>query len=627
MLKHTQTLFLCFLGFRILNALLVQTFHVADEYWQTLEVAHRFVWGYGYLTWEWQPAATLRSFAHPGLFAALYSALRWCGLDAVWPASLEILPKLLQSAISSVGDVCLHLFAAATFGQSFAVYFSLANLTNWFLLHNLTRTLANSIETSLFAVFLCFWPVVSEPVWTTTEEEDERRMIRRRRVALVAAGACFVFRPTSAVIWLFFAAVHFFETRRKLNFILEASLISSLVLIVAAAIDAAYFGDFVSPLLQFVKFNFLSSGAAHYGSHPWHWYLSNGLPMLLGPFILPFALGLLKMRSQDKKFAALILTNVAAFSLIGHKEARFLMPLIPICNIFVAQTLSKWLNFNFSNSKNLHPLQARFPQLVQPQNSPIRRRSHASHFEHPKAGESSRSKTSPKMAASRNREMAAPKNREMAPNIEKLRDHENWAKVGRRRRMLPCILACLVITSSLVMAIYTCAVHQRGNLDLMRFVRSEEDIQSLLLLMPCHHTPGYAYVHRESLKLDFLDCSPGLPEKILDEADVFYENPMAFLKERYNVVGDLKNYNLTTFVKNPFYEKNNGLNFKTVSEPMVNRQLPTHIAMYNVLSERDDMTQWLSSNSYTLLRKFFHAHFSDGRSGTHVLLYRRNQNN
>ena len=37
-------------AFRVVNALLVRTYFNADEYWQSLEVAHRMVFGYGHLT-------------------------------------------------------------------------------------------------------------------------------------------------------------------------------------------------------------------------------------------------------------------------------------------------------------------------------------------------------------------------------------------------------------------------------------------------------------------------------------------------------------------------------------------------------------------------------------------------
>ena len=49
--------------FRLLNALCSRAFFQPDEYWQNLEVAHRWIYGYGYQTWEWRTLATSSSAA------------------------------------------------------------------------------------------------------------------------------------------------------------------------------------------------------------------------------------------------------------------------------------------------------------------------------------------------------------------------------------------------------------------------------------------------------------------------------------------------------------------------------------------------------------------------------------
>jgi hypothetical protein len=61
----------CFLliVWRLFDSLLVQTYFVADEYYQSLEVAHWMVFGYGHLTWEWEKEVALRSVLYPSLFA------------------------------------------------------------------------------------------------------------------------------------------------------------------------------------------------------------------------------------------------------------------------------------------------------------------------------------------------------------------------------------------------------------------------------------------------------------------------------------------------------------------------------------------------------------------------------
>ena len=52
--------------FRLANSFAIETFFQADEFFQALEPAHHFVYGYGYLTWEWKQQ--LRSAIHPLIY-------------------------------------------------------------------------------------------------------------------------------------------------------------------------------------------------------------------------------------------------------------------------------------------------------------------------------------------------------------------------------------------------------------------------------------------------------------------------------------------------------------------------------------------------------------------------------
>ena len=606
MTSHTTSipriLILLFLAFRILNSLLIETFHVPDEYWQSIEVAHRAVFGYGFLTWEWQPSATLRSFLHPALFAAAYRVIDWISLDAVWPASVVIVPKLVQALFAALGDVCLYLFVRRNHAHANAIWYTIINFTNWFLLHNLTRTLANSIETTLFSVFLCYWPVYPGRHGLSHSTEAHIIMRNRRRVALFCAGVCFLLRPTSAITWAFFALSHLYDTQHKREFLLEASLISTFVLALGALVDIAYYGRFVSPLLSFMRFNFLSSGAAHYGSHPWYWYVLHGIPTLLGPYTVPLLFSLRKRSTFHNPFSWLIATNVFFFSIIGHKEARFLMPLIPVFHIIIATTISHWL----------HPV----PIISAPSS---RNPSPSEHI----------TSTPPVNVGNSITASSTTGERRSSPQ-----------KSVRPSRRLRWIAVLLMILSSLAIAFYTCHVHQRGTLDLMTWIREYEEVNEMLLLMPCHHTPGLAFIHRPNFRLEYLDCSPGLPSGKLGEADVFFENPVLFLQERYSLTqydpitntgsttsthgNQIPHHPLRTFVTNPPYGKDSGQNFSTISTPLTHRPLPSHIAMYNALLSEDARVQsWLTQHHYEAVASFFHAHVADGRMGTHVLLFGR----
>lgn len=83
-----------------------RTFFQPDEYWQTLEIAHRIVFGYGYQTWEWIGVAPIRSAVHPLLFVPLYAALRWTGADTHGPWMVRLDTETGHAPCDAAGGTC-----------------------------------------------------------------------------------------------------------------------------------------------------------------------------------------------------------------------------------------------------------------------------------------------------------------------------------------------------------------------------------------------------------------------------------------------------------------------------------------------------------------------------------------
>ena len=66
---------------RIGIALATSTFFQPDEYYQSLEVAHHLVFGYGQLTWEWLAPKPIRSIVYPALNVPMYWLLKVLNID------------------------------------------------------------------------------------------------------------------------------------------------------------------------------------------------------------------------------------------------------------------------------------------------------------------------------------------------------------------------------------------------------------------------------------------------------------------------------------------------------------------------------------------------------------------
>src|ERR1700722_17105526 len=96
-------LFLSLYLFRLLNSLLVSSYIDPDEFWQSLEPAHRLVFGYGYLTWEWRKESAIRSWLFPLIFALPYKVLQLLGLDTKYEWII-MAPKKMQALIAALLD-------------------------------------------------------------------------------------------------------------------------------------------------------------------------------------------------------------------------------------------------------------------------------------------------------------------------------------------------------------------------------------------------------------------------------------------------------------------------------------------------------------------------------------------
>ena len=121
---------------RICISLLTRTFFQPDEYFQAIEPAHRAVFGFGHLTWEWVSAQPVRSFFFPSVFALLFYVLKLLHLDntmavvraayrdeSVAPnlMSLQIwAPKVLTGLIASVTDCAVYRLTYLLFGHDYA---------------------------------------------------------------------------------------------------------------------------------------------------------------------------------------------------------------------------------------------------------------------------------------------------------------------------------------------------------------------------------------------------------------------------------------------------------------------------------------------------------------------------
>ncbi|KAE8344125.1 hypothetical protein BDV24DRAFT_160673 [Aspergillus arachidicola] len=516
----TSHVFLFLLAFRLLNALSLRTFFQPDEFFQSLEPAWQTVFGEthgAWITWEWRHH--LRSSIHPLLFATVYSiadlAAHALRLSPAFRADLLIVaPKSAQAILSAIGDLYTWKLARYVYGRRSHEAWAALALTvlspwQWFCS---TRTLSNCLETTITIVALNLWPWEwsSESTPTVQPRRNTRSttrdtgldstgdgavVVRLRKCLTLAALAC-ILRPTNILIWVGLAGVAWFQSAWRERTILcrEVLLCGVSVLTGSVVLDRLYYGLWTFPPLKFLYFNIAQSLAVYYGKNDWHYYATQGYPLLLTT-ALPFTLvGLYRTLSQfqfqsttntrhvsvQTQLAAICLLMPLVLSLISHKEVRFIYPLLP----------------------SLHVLTA--PPLVD--------------FFLP--------------AVSRS----------------------NGAYMPRRLSLIFLLLVNITVAiyTSVYHASGTLNVlsylrdQQQAHTTVDKSAYSPGSSQRITagFLMPCHSTPWRSHLVDPNIHAWALSCEPPVdltePQKAVyvDEADQFYNDPSQFLRE--NMVGGLR---------------------------------------------------------------------------------------
>lgn len=136
------------------------------------------------------------------------------------------------------------------------------------------------------------------------------------------------------------------------------SYTSSLAIVTCFAVDSWYYQTWTLTPYNFLKQNVWDSISVFYGSMPWHYYLSQGLPIMTFN-LLPYLILVFRKDSrspQDTQLLGSCAIVTLAYTMLQHKEMRFILPLVPIINVFAGRGLDRALSRHGSKYMNRHIL-------------------------------------------------------------------------------------------------------------------------------------------------------------------------------------------------------------------------------------------------------------------------------
>ena len=310
------------IGLRLVPILFVPSTDWPDEIFQSTEQAHRLIYGYGLVPWEFQLG--MRSWLLPGAVAGLMELARLVGdgPDYYLPAI-----AIGLGLIASAPVVCCFLWCRRWFGLAGAVVaaatVAIAPELVFFGARALNEVVAAHLLVIAFYVIEPGFPVRSR--W-------------RLMVGGILLGAAFLLRihlaPVVAVIALWSAGDAW---RYRLPALVGGGLVA---LAFGAVLDWLTLGYPLASVWRNILYNVYQGVSSDFGVSPWNSYLRAELAVWLGA--APFLLLLVALGAR--RLPALLVaafTVIVVHSSIAHKEYRFIYPAMVLAMVLAAVGLAQ----------------------------------------------------------------------------------------------------------------------------------------------------------------------------------------------------------------------------------------------------------------------------------------------
>ena len=312
-MKSSSSLRLLLLGILLLGLFLrigaalrfPNTFH-ADEIFQTQEPAHRLAYGYGVVTWEWRRG--VRSWVYPAFLAGVMRATEWMGKGSEgYVRGIAIVLSLL-----SLTTIWFGFAWAKRAGGVEAAIIAAGACAAWYeLVYFGPKTLTEIMATNALLPGL-YLGMYGE------ELGEKKRMLLAGIFCGLAMSIRIQLAPAAG-----FAALYFcYPNWRKRTLPLAAGLL--LPVLCFGLVDMNAWSYPFQSYINYIRAN-LYEGGRGYGVSPWYWYLEL-LCAHLGPIAFLVLMGL--RRSPFLGWVALII--LLTHNYFGHKEVRFLYPMVPL---------------------------------------------------------------------------------------------------------------------------------------------------------------------------------------------------------------------------------------------------------------------------------------------------------
>lgn len=245
------------------------------------------------------------------------------------------------------------------FGETTSRWYVMLQATQFHIPFYASRTLPNTF--AMVPTVVAAGLLLHSPTASTRQRQNSQKM-----AILLLTFAGIVFRSELAILLAFQALTLLFTRRITISRIISAGIAGAVTGLAATlAVDSFFWqtysgtshlpSDFATPILTKVTrliwpemsaflFNALKGNSSLWGAEPWYWYFMNAMPkLLLNPiWVVTIPVACLALPRTTIPLVLPQLGFVAVYSLLPHKEARFIFYVIPALTLVSALGAS-WL--------------------------------------------------------------------------------------------------------------------------------------------------------------------------------------------------------------------------------------------------------------------------------------------
>ena len=311
-----------------------------DEIYQSFEPAHKLVFGYGVIPWEFIEGA--RTWVLPGLVALLLKLSSMFGGDS---------PTVYIPLVKSVFVLVSMVTVAGVYRLSQVINDD----------ESPGAELASAAAASVWA--LCAASLYFAPramtenasaatvVWGLALLLDKRSVGSRRLVVIGASllGLSVLFRLQCVVFCVGILVILAMQSRKQVAAAASWKLVLAVLggwAVFYGVLDAitwhdapnTRFGGLFHSVFVYVRFNLIEGQGARWGTAPWQYYAKH-LWSTMPAVTLVLAVASVVALRRTPGLVFTVVAFVAIHAAVAHKELRFLVPVLPVICAFVGWAL------------------------------------------------------------------------------------------------------------------------------------------------------------------------------------------------------------------------------------------------------------------------------------------------